>query len=336
MLEFTKVSRWFRVADGYSLRYSTGNRSWRVCAPGGKLLGTVGDVAEGERLANQHAEDEAAATAALTAPEDDPPFDGFHTIHNLPVGDRRGVEIEVRGYSVDDIDRAAEEQGIGVGAAMLSLAMGAPYADLVRSPSEPAASEYLTNGHESARMVTEINDDRGAVTMKPCQCLSPTGQTEDGFIVATPCGGEVPNKRAFRPGHDAKLKSTMIKAHRNGGVVVVRDGGNRTEITAKAIAKERGWERFLTDAPARKTKAKADGKDNSGVDHADDQPDAEPVGASAPARVKVRGAWKDGFIVRREPADGDRPEQVVVSYTNSKRKQVEVAHPVGSDKLQIG
>lgn len=172
--------------------------------------------------------------------------------------------------------------------------------------------------------------------MKPCECLSPTGETEDGYIVATPCGGEVPNKRDFRPGHDAKLKSTLIKAFRTGGTLIIRDGGMRTEANPVKMAKERNWEKFLTPAPARKSR-KGEGKDNTGVDHADDQPDTEtPVGASQPARVKVRGTWKDGFIVRREPADGDRPEQVVVSYMNSKKKMVEIAHPADSDKLQLG
>jgi len=326
MLEFTRVSRWFRVADGYTLRYNSSGQSWRVCAPGGTVVGTVGSVTEAERLANQHAEDRAAADAAVAPVEDDepePPFD--------PVAH----PVEVRGYSNADIDAAAAEQGIGVGAAMLSLAMGASYEELSRRPKD----RYLTDGHGSAIMVTETNGDTGEVTMKPCQCLIPTGKTEDGSIVAAPCGSQVPDKRDFKPGHDAKLKSTLIKAHREGGTVIVREGGARTEASAMELAKARGWERFLTAAKPRKAaKPKADGKDNTGVDHADDQPDAEePVGASQPARVKVRSAWKDGFITKIEPGvDDAEPDQITVTYTNGKGKPVELVLPRNSNRLQIG
>lgn len=293
MLEFTRVSRWFRVADGYTLRYSNSSRSWRVCAPGGKVLGVVGDVIEAERLANQHADDAATAEAAVSASEEDEP--------------------------------------------------GPPYGP-VAAPIEPDLFQYLTEGHGSARMVTEADDDTGDVTMKPCQCLIPTSEIEDGALVVAPCGGEVPNKRAFKPGHDAKLKSTMIKAHRNGGTLIIRDGGSRTETTAKAIAKERGWERFLTDAPARKPrKGKADTANGDDAVFAGDRgeldPESlrEPVGASQPARVKVRGAWKDGFVTKVEAGEtASSPQAITVSYTNAKRKQVEITLKSDSDKLQLG
>ena len=335
MLEFTKVSRWFRVANGYTLRYSHSGKSWRVCAPGGRALGTVGDVGEAERIANQHAEDAAAAEAALSAPEDEPE----------PPFDLEAHPIEVRGYSDADIEQAAAEQGISEGAAMLSLAMGAPYAELSREPMtapiEPDLFEYLTEGHGSARMVTEANDDTGDVTMKPCQCLIPTGETEDGSIVAAPCGGEVPNKREFRPGHDAKLKSTLLKAFRNGGTVIVREGGARTEASAIELATERGWAQFMTPAPARKARkaAKADEGEVFAGDRGELDPESlrEPVGASQPAQVKVRGAWKDGFVTKIEAGEtASSPQLVTVSYMNSKRKTVTVTHPSDSDKLKMG
>lgn len=179
--------------------------------------------------------------------------------------------------------------------------------------------------------------------MKPCQCLSPTGETEDGHIIATSCGGEVPNKREFRPGHDAKLKSTLIKAYRSGGTLIVRDGGMRTEASAQEMAKERGWERFLTDAPARKPrKTKATAEGNGEVfagDRGELDPESlrEPVGASQPARVKVRGAWKDGFVTRIVAGEtASSPQAITVTYQNAKRKNVEVTLPSDSDKLQLG
>ncbi len=185
--------------------------------------------------------------------------------------------------------------------------------------------------------------------MKPCECLNPI--EKDGETVFVPCGGEVPNKRSFRPGHDAKLKSALQFSHRKlDGVMVILDGGMRTETTARKLAKERNWTQFLTDA--KPAKAKGDGKDNTGVDHADDQPDAEtfagdrgeldpetlePQGASRPARVKVRGAWKDGYVTKIEAGETtSAPQSVTVTYQNAKRKNIEVTLPSDSDKLQLG
>lgn len=354
MLEFTRVSRWFHVANGYTLRYSQAGSSWRVCAPGGRVLGTVGDLGEAERVANRHAEDAASAEAALSAPEEDEPDPPF---------DAETHPVEVRGYSDDDIKQTAADQGIGEGAAMMSLIFGAPYEALVAPSGQPdpatipgavaynnaALAEapegrYLTEGHGSARMVAETNDDTGDVTMKPCQCLSPTGAVEDDALVVSPCGGEVPNKREFRPGHDAKLKSTLIKAYRAGGKLVILDGGSRTETTAEKLADERSWTRFLTDAPARKArKGKADTTSTDDAVFAGDRgeldPESlrEPVGASQPAQVKVRGAWKDGFVTKIEAGEtASGPQLITVTYTNAKRKQVTVTHPSDSDKLKMG
>lgn len=357
MLEFTRVSRWFRVANGYTLRYSHSGSSWRICAPGGRVLGTVGDLGEAERVANRHAEDAASAEAALSAPEEDEPDPPF---------DMETHPVEVRGYSDDDIKQAAADQGIGTGAAMMSLIFGAPYEALIAPPgSEPTTvpdtvahnnavlaeldtdmfgglhgRRYLTEGHGSAIMVTETNDDTGDVTMKPCQCLSPTGAVEDDALVVSPCGGEVPNKREFRPGHDAKLKSTLIKAHRAGGKLVILDGGSRTETTAEKLAEERSWTRFLTDAPARKPrKDKADTDEVFAGDRGELDPESlrEPVGASQPAQVKVRGAWKDGFVTKIEAGEtASDPQSITVTYTNAKNKQVTVTHPSDSDKLKMG
>ena len=63
--------------------------------------------------------------------------------------------------------------------------------------------------------------------MKPCQCLIMTGDIEDDMPVAAPCGEQVADKKNFRPGHDAKLKSTLIKAFRNGGSLASRRSTRR-------------------------------------------------------------------------------------------------------------
>jgi len=67
------------------------------------------------------------------------------------------------------------------------------------------------------------------------------------------CGGF--SKEAFLPGHDAKLKAKLIRAHVTGTKVVeVVEGKKRSPITAKEVASRFGWERFLDAAEQRLTR----------------------------------------------------------------------------------
>lgn len=61
------------------------------------------------------------------------------------------------------------------------------------------------------------------------------------------CGEEA--GRDFRQGHDAKLKSALIKAHQAGEKVTV---GGRT-ASALAVAERRGWGHFLQRAGKRRS-----------------------------------------------------------------------------------
>lgn len=55
------------------------------------------------------------------------------------------------------------------------------------------------------------------------------------------CGCERRTTNRFAPGHDAKLKSTLIREFRTGDVHVRQSAWNRAE--------ELGWTKFLTAAP---------------------------------------------------------------------------------------
>ena len=85
-------------------------------------------------------------------------------------------------------------------------------------------------------------------TPHPCSCL--TADPDDPTTLHARCPRTT--RREFAPGHDATTKATLIRAHRAGGTVtLVGLLGERIETTALAIAATRGWERFLTDAPAK-------------------------------------------------------------------------------------
>lgn len=64
------------------------------------------------------------------------------------------------------------------------------------------------------------------------------------------CGA--PTAREFAQGHDARLKSVLIRHHRSGREIHIVDGGGMISTSADLIAAARGWERFLTPGPPRR------------------------------------------------------------------------------------
>ncbi len=135
-----------------------------------------------------------------------------------------------------------------------------------------------------------------AKTQSNCTCLTIKSTKADGTIVAGPCGAKVGAKSRFQPGHDARTKGTLQKAFRAGAKIEV--GG--TAHTAQALAKEFGYERFLTAKPERK----------------------RSTPALSFGEVKVGRTWRsvlkatkqgDGFRVTADGGKGKEP--VVVELT---------------------
>lgn len=155
-----------------------------------------------------------------------------------------------------------------------------------------------------------------------CGCFSVWDEKLEAYVS---CGEQVPAKRTFVPGHDAKLKSVLLKAFREGEAFTYVSGGLRVEADPLELAKERGWEKFMTPKPVKKSKAKAD-KDEPAVP-------AEPADVKLegfhPATFKV-GRWdKEGSVVS-ENADGT----LTVSYKDGKGNEQTLTLP--ADKVQRG
>ena len=55
------------------------------------------------------------------------------------------------------------------------------------------------------------------------------------------CGLEVKKGSRFRIGHDAKLKSVLGRAHKDGVPVAIVADGTRRESSAQALLVERNW-----------------------------------------------------------------------------------------------
>lgn len=87
--------------------------------------------------------------------------------------------------------------------------------------------------------------------LNTCGCLS-TVTVAGGEKVYSSCGAKV--ARRFAPGHDAKLKSLLIKTAVAGETIVVRDGGTRTEFDPAVMAKSLGWGGFVASAQEKAAK----------------------------------------------------------------------------------
>jgi hypothetical protein len=154
-------------------------------------------------------------------------------------------------------------------------------------------------------------------TYKPCECRAifaytvTKGDTPENLTdgddpaeivshVYQSCGSDT--TRTFAPGHDAKLKSALIIAHRAGMDYSWTDDGflNHVDPLAKAI--ELGWAHFLTDAPAKPARKRS----------------AKPKAAKVtkpgfhPVRVKI-GRWTYDAAVEAEDVN-----EVTVSYRDGK------------------
>lgn len=183
------------------------------------------------------------------------------------------------------------------------------------------------------------------MTLPTCQCRSVVDYivtaadipeaNPDEFVdypVHVSCGTNVSKGKQFAPGHDAKYKSVLIKAFRAGGDFAWRDGSMLHHADPMALAKERGWERFLTPAKARKARSSLKGKGSKAAKAAQGQaePDSDqPVAGFRPCQVKVGRWWKDGNVSAIH-ADGT----VTVVYSDSKGDQKTIT--VDADKVKAG
>jgi hypothetical protein len=85
-------------------------------------------------------------------------------------------------------------------------------------------------------------------TQNPCQCFStPTGNsTDEGEPIYRSCGQSTTGR--FAPGHDAKLKSTLMSLSVAGQEYHRQDGGILTSGDPGAMARDLNWGHFVEKA----------------------------------------------------------------------------------------
>jgi len=90
-----------------------------------------------------------------------------------------------------------------------------------------------------------------------CACQNFTGTDKDGNTLSTGCSEET--VRTFRPGHDAKLKSLLIKTAVAGNQAVKQVDGKGVEMDPLHAAEEFGF-RGLVEKSVEAAKAKEDAR----------------------------------------------------------------------------
>lgn len=107
------------------------------------------------------------------------------------------------------------------------------------NPAADSSADYQKEAVDTGRLILDISGNA---------CL---------------CGCKEATQGRFRPGHDAKLKGKLLRAHLGkAGVTILRDDNEEEQITARAFAKKissdkHDWSTAL-DRAAEKAKAAAD------------------------------------------------------------------------------
>src|SRR5690606_32593250 len=173
---------------------------------------------------------------------------------------------------------------------------------------------------ETAVAETAVAEDKPkrekkVVEATACACQFYSGQDVRGETLSTGCAEVTP--RTFRPGHDAKLKSLLIKVGSAGNQVVKTVDGETEEMDPLHAAEEFGFrglvEKSVDAAKAKEREAKkaeterkkAEAKAERDAKAAQKKAHAEAVAKAAedrksqpgPAKAKVGRSTVDGEIL---------------------------------------
>lgn len=134
-----------------------------------------------------------------------------------------------------------------------------------------------------------------------CSCYSIAHYEQDQLEFHS-CGAQT--RRTFAPGHDAKLKGTLIRLHRAGLPYVRIVNGTRQEIEPMQHAKLYGWGHLLTAQAKRGVKLPTEkAAKATEARPVEDLPLHQPQAkANGPVEVKVGRWWYD--VVSYEVLEG--------------------------------
>lgn len=153
---------------------------------------------------------------------------------------------------------------------------------------------------ETIEAPAEAAPKKAAAQPKPCACVAYVAKLADGTELTTGCTAQTP--RNFAPGHDAKLKSLLIKAAIAGVDVTRSNGDGVTELSPLHAAEDFGFRAQVekgVDTQARKDAVKSAKK-------AERQAAADKRAADAAAKKAEREAAAAQRKADREEAKAQR------------------------------
>ncbi len=144
------------------------------------------------------------------------------------------------------------------------------------------------------------------VVATPCACQLYTGKDVKGEELTTGCNGE--NVRTFLPGHDAKLKSILIKTAVAGNPVK-KSGEDGTEDMDPLHAAEEYGFRSLVEKSVEAAKAKEDARATKLKEREDKKAAAAKLKEEAKAKRDLEAKRKKAHAQAVEKAAEDRKGQ---------------------------
>jgi|SRR5690606_2191521 len=164
---------------------------------------------------------------------------------------------------------------------------------------------------ETAVAETAVAEDKPkrekkVVEATACACQFYSGQDVRGETLSTGCAEVTP--RTFRPGHDAKLKSLLIKVGSAGNQVVKTVDGETEEMDPLHAAEEFGF-RGLVEKSVDAAKAKQEARDAKAKEREAKKAETERKKAEAKAERDAKAAQKKAHAEAVAKAAEDRKSQ---------------------------
>jgi len=210
-----------------------------------------------------------------------------------------------------------------------------------------------TNVAEAPAVETEAAAEPKAPRVKkvveptPCACQFYSGKDAEGNDLATGC--DESTVRTFKPGHDAKLKSLLIKVGAAGGQVTKIQDGETSEMDPLHAAEEFGF-RSLVEKSVDAAKAKQEARDARAKEREEKKAKADQAKQEARAarerKIAQKKAHADAVAkaaeeakktpgpakvkIGRSTVEGEILNDGTFKYTKGD-KEIEV----GSDKFEV-
>lgn len=173
--------------------------------------------------------------------------------------------------------------------------------------SETAVETPEVEAEAEATTEEKPKREKKVVEATPCACQHYTGKDAKGETLATGCTEST--VRTFKPGHDAKLKSILIKTAVAGNQATkTNEDGSTSEVDPLHAAEDFGF-RALVEKSVDSAKAKQEVRDAKAAERQAKKDERERAKAEAKAKREAEAKRKKAHAEAVEQAAEDRKGQ---------------------------